>query len=114
MSLAPWMSEWVKFDSQSVKDMKRHSDNTHTHREWMCYVYEQDYGVLVPSGGPMPVLLEESEGETAIFKDPAEAENVARRSVSPRLTMRVSERLAYVKLHVSQRACRSRMPFFRP
>lgn len=79
MSLAPWMSEWVKFDSQSVKDMKRHSDNTHTHREWMCYVYEQDYGVLVPSGGPMPVLLEESEGETAIFKDPAEAESVARK-----------------------------------
>lgn len=78
MSLAPWMSEWIKFDSDSVKDMKRHSDNTHTHREWMCYVYEQDYGVLVPSGGAMPVLLEESDGNTAVFKDQAEAENAAR------------------------------------
>jgi hypothetical protein len=77
MALAPWMTEWVRFDSESVKDMKRHSDNTHTHREWMCYVYEQDYGVLVPSGGPMPVLLEESDGQTAVFKDQAEASRVA-------------------------------------
>lgn len=80
MALAPWMTEWIKFDSESVKDMKRHSDNTHTHREWMCYVYEQDYGVLVPSGGSMPVLMESSEGETAVFKDQGEAQRAAQQN----------------------------------
>ncbi len=78
--MEPWMSEWIKFDSQSIKDMKRHSDNTHTHREWMCYVYEQDYGVLVPSNGQMPVLMtEDGSEETAIFKDQSEAQAVADR-----------------------------------
>jgi len=77
--MQPWMSEWIRFDSQSVKDMKRHSDNTHTHREWMCYVYEQDYGVLVPGSGPLPTLHEESDGVTSVFDDPAEAQALADR-----------------------------------
>jgi hypothetical protein len=75
--MEPWMTEWIKFDSQSVKDMKRHSDNTHTHREWMCYVYEQDYGVLVKSNGQLPVLMADSDGETAVFKDQSSAQSAA-------------------------------------
>ena len=39
-----WKEEWNKFSGDAIKDMKKHSDNTHEEREWMCYVYEQDGG----------------------------------------------------------------------
>jgi len=37
-----WKKEWNKFSEGAIKDMKKHSDNTHEEREWMCYVYEED------------------------------------------------------------------------
>jgi hypothetical protein len=37
-----WMEEWTKFSDDAIKDMKKHSDNTHEEREWMCYVYEEN------------------------------------------------------------------------
>jgi len=36
------MEEWTKFSDDAIKDMKKHSDNTHEEREWMCYVYEEN------------------------------------------------------------------------
>ena len=76
MTLAPWQQEWVRFDNESIKDMKRHADNTHTHREWMCYVYEQDYGILVPgSNGGFPVMITDGDSEdTLIIENMEEAQ----------------------------------------
>ena len=35
-----WKQEWSKFSPSAIKKMKAHSDKTHDHREWMCYVYD--------------------------------------------------------------------------
>jgi len=37
-----WMKEWEMFSDDAIRDMKKHSDNTHEEREWMCYVYEEN------------------------------------------------------------------------
>ena len=35
-----WKQEWSKFSEDAIQNMKTHSDKTHDHREWMCYVYD--------------------------------------------------------------------------
>ena len=42
MSSEAWKEEWRKFTPESIEEMKSYSDQTHLHREWMCYVYEKD------------------------------------------------------------------------
>lgn len=42
MSSEAWKEEWVKFTPEAIEEMKSYSDQTHLHREWMCYVYEKD------------------------------------------------------------------------
>ena len=48
-----WKEEWNKFTPEAVEEMKEYSDQTHLHREWMCYVYEKDgkYHLGKPSYG---------------------------------------------------------------
>ena len=38
----PFMQEWNKFSDEAIEEMKTYSDQTHLHREWMCYVYESN------------------------------------------------------------------------
>jgi len=49
----PFMQEWRKFSDEAIEDMKQYSDETHLHREWMCYIYEKDgkYYLGEPSYG---------------------------------------------------------------
>ena len=53
MSSQAWKEEWNKFTPEAIEQMKRYSDQTHLHREWMCYVYEKDgrYHLGEPSYG---------------------------------------------------------------
>lgn len=53
MSSEPWKDEWNKFTPEAIEEMKRYSDQTHLHREWMSYVYEKDgrYHLGKPSYG---------------------------------------------------------------
>jgi len=53
MSSQVWKEEWNKFTPEAIEEMKRYSDQTHLHREWMCYVYEKDgrYHLGEPSYG---------------------------------------------------------------
>ena len=53
MSSEPWKEEWNKFSPEAIEEMKRYSDQTHLHREWMSYVYEKDgqYHLGEPSYG---------------------------------------------------------------
>ena len=37
-----WKQEWDKFSDDAILEMKKYSDQTHLHREWMSYVYEVD------------------------------------------------------------------------
>ena len=48
-----WKEEWNKFTPEAIEQMKEYSDQTHLHREWMCYVYEKDgqYHLGEPSYG---------------------------------------------------------------
>ena len=55
MQFAPWKIEWAKFTDEAIEEMKRHSDDTHTEKEWMTYIYEEDFGILV-ADGDMPLL----------------------------------------------------------
>lgn len=87
--MEPWLQEWVRFNESSIEDMKKHADGTHTHREWMCYVYEQDYGILEGTGnGRGAKLATDDKGKTLMFDTPEAAENYASQhgikgSVSP-------------------------------
>lgn len=38
-SMKPFMQEWNKFSQEAIEEMKKYSDETHLHREWMSYVY---------------------------------------------------------------------------
>ena len=53
MTSEAWKEEWNKFTPEAIEEMKRYSDQTHLHREWMCYVYEKDgrYHLGEPSYG---------------------------------------------------------------
>lgn len=53
MSSQAWKEEWNKFTPEAIEEMKNYSDQTHLHREWMCYVYEKDgrYHLGEPSYG---------------------------------------------------------------
>ena len=53
MSSEAWKEEWNKFTPEAIEEMKEYSDQTHLHREWMCYVYEKDgqYHLGKPSYG---------------------------------------------------------------
>ena len=48
-----WKQEWDKFSDDAILEMKKYSDQTHLHREWMSYVYEKDgrYHLGKPSYG---------------------------------------------------------------
>ena len=48
-----WRKEWDKFSQDAIEEMKKYSDQTHLHREWMSYVYEVDgkYELGEPSYG---------------------------------------------------------------
>lgn len=48
-----WKQEWDKFSEDAILEMKKYSDQTHLHREWMSYVYEVDgrYELGEPSYG---------------------------------------------------------------
>lgn len=48
-----WLKEWNKFSEQAIMDMKRYSDDTNEHREWMSYVYDVNgvYQLGEPSYG---------------------------------------------------------------
>lgn len=48
-----WKQEWDKFSDDAILEMKKYSDQTHLHREWMSYVYEVDgrYELGEPSYG---------------------------------------------------------------
>ncbi len=87
--MEPWLQEWVRFNESSIEDMKKHADGTHTHREWMCYVYEQDYGILEGTGnGRGSKLATDDSGKTLTFDTPEAAKNYAsehgiKGSVSP-------------------------------
>ena len=41
-----WRQEWDKFSQDAIEEMKKYSDQTHLHREWMSYVYDVN-GVYV-------------------------------------------------------------------
>ena len=38
--MSVWMEEWKRFTPTAIEDMKRYSDDTNEHREWMSYVYD--------------------------------------------------------------------------
>lgn len=38
---APWLAEFNKFTPQAIAEIKANTDDTHTEREWMAYVYEK-------------------------------------------------------------------------
>ena len=48
-----WKQEWDKFSDDAILEMKKYSDQTHLHREWMSYVYEVNgrYELGEPSYG---------------------------------------------------------------
>ena len=48
-----WKQEWDKFSDDAILEMKKYSDQTHLHREWMSYIYEVDgrYELGEPSYG---------------------------------------------------------------
>ena len=48
-----WRKEWDKFSDDAIQEMKKYSDQTHLHREWMSYVYEVNgrYELGEPSYG---------------------------------------------------------------
>ena len=73
MQYEPWKTEFAKFTDASIEEMKRHSDDTHLEREWMTYIYEEDYGIMI-SNGNMPVLYRDESGEQKIFDTRAAAE----------------------------------------
>ena len=70
---AKWQLEWAKFTDDSVKRIKEYSDDTHLEREWMCYIYEQDYGIMV-AGKSMPHLYRDDSGKEQTFRSKERAE----------------------------------------
>lgn len=48
-----WRQEWDKFSQDAIEEMKKYSDQTHLHREWMSYVYDVNgvYQLGEPSYG---------------------------------------------------------------
>ena len=70
---AKWQLEWSKFTDDSVKRIKEYSDDTHLEREWMCYIYEQDYGIMV-AGKSMPHLYRDDSGKEQTFRSKERAE----------------------------------------
>ena len=79
--MEPWLTEWVRFNESSIEDMKKHADGTHTHREWMTYVYEQGHGILEGTGnGRGAKLAEDKSGKTLIFDTPEEAKEYAQQN----------------------------------
>ncbi len=68
-----WQLEWAKFTDDSVKRIKEYSDDTHLEREWMCYVYEQDYGIMI-AGKAMPHLYRDASGKEQIFRSKERAD----------------------------------------
>ena len=48
-----WRQEWDKFSQDAIEEMKKYSDQTHLHREWMSYVYDVNgvYELGEPSYG---------------------------------------------------------------
>ena len=69
----PWQLEYAKFTDDAVERIKSYADDTHLEREWMCYVYEQDYGIMV-SGESMPHLYRDDSGKEQIFRSKERAE----------------------------------------
>jgi len=72
MQFAPWKIEWAKFTDEAIAEMKLHSDDTHTEKEWMTYIYEEDFGIMV-ANGDMPLLYRDKSGKQVIFKHKEEA-----------------------------------------
>ena len=68
-----WQLEWSKFTDDSVKRIKEYSDDTHLEREWMCYVYEQDFGIMI-AGKSMPHLYRDANGKEMIFRSKERAD----------------------------------------
>lgn len=72
----PWRQEWDKFSQDAIKEMKEYSDQTHLHREWMCYVYDVNgnYELGEPSYGDEsrievnPNAKEKEDGKKNGFK----------------------------------------------
>ena len=67
MQFAPWKIEWAKFTDEAIAEMKLHSDDTHTEKEWMTYIYEEDFGIMV-ANGDMPLLYRDKSGKQVTFK----------------------------------------------
>lgn len=49
----PFIQEWNKFSDEAIEEMKEYSDQTHLHREWMSYIYDDNgvYRLGEPSYG---------------------------------------------------------------
>ena len=69
----PWQLEYAKFTDDAVERIKSYADDTHLEREWMCYVYELDYGIMV-CGDCMPHLYRDPSGNEQIFRSKERAE----------------------------------------
>ena len=69
----PWQLEYAKFTDDAVERIKSYADDTHLEREWMCYVYEQDYGIMI-AGKSMPHLYRDASGKEQIFRSKERAE----------------------------------------
>ena len=83
---APWQFEWAKFTEDSVERIKSYSDDTHLEREWMCYVYEQDFGIMT-DGGSLPRLYSDENGKEMIFGSSEKAQAyMAERGISGTVT----------------------------
>ena len=82
MQYEPWKTEFAKFTDASIEEMKRHSDDTHLEREWMTYIYEEDYGIMI-SNGTMPMLYRDESGEQKIFDTQAAAEKFQKENNIP-------------------------------
>ena len=68
-----WQLEYAKFTDDAVERIKSYADDTHLEREWMCYVYEQDYGIMI-AGKSMPHLYRDGSGKEQIFRSKERAE----------------------------------------
>jgi hypothetical protein len=77
-SYQPWQLEWAKFTPSSVEEMKKWSDNTHLEKEWMCYIYEQDYGIMT-EGDSLPILYRGDDEKLLSFKTAQEATDYAKK-----------------------------------
>jgi len=73
----PFMQEWNKFSDDAIEEMKTYSDQTHLHREWMCYVYDTNGAYLLgePSYG--------DESRIEIDPNKKTKEDGAKKGVSP-------------------------------